>query len=150
VTSESAERGIGASIRKAHRLYQRQLQDHLAKRNLTVAQYLHLRVLREKKSLFQNEISAELGIEKASSTGIIDMLDRAKLIKRVRDDEDRRRIRVTLTEKGNALADTILPFAKQIALSATDGVSAADLDTYFEVMDRIIANLSAIPDRNGR
>lgn len=134
----------------AHRLYQRQLQDHLAKRNLTVAQYLHLRVLREKKCLFQNEISAELGVEKASSTAIIDMLDREKLIERVRDDRDRRRIRVTLTEKGNDLANTILPFAKNIALTATDGVSAADLKIFFETMDRIVANLSVDPDRHGR
>lgn len=142
MTSLSAEMGIGGSLRTAHRYYQRLLQEHLAERNLTVAQYLHLRVLREKNTLFQNEISAELGINKASSTAIVEMLDREGLIERVRDGEDRRRIRVSLTPRGIALADTILPFAKQIAFAATHGISPADLGQFFATMDKILENLS--------
>ena len=111
-------------------------------RGLTVAQYLHLRVLREQKGLFQNEISARLGIEKASSTAVLDALERDGLIERQRDGKDRRRLKVTLTGKGEKLADEMMSFAKQIASAATDGVDADDLASFFATMDRVIDNLS--------
>ena len=140
--SAAAAQGIGASLRSAHRLYLKLLQDHLGTRGLTVAQYLHLRVLREQKGLFQNEISARLGIEKASSTAVLDALERDGLIERQRDGEDRRRLKVTLTGKGEKLADEMMSFARQIASAATDGVDADDLASFFATMDRVIDNLS--------
>ncbi len=138
----SAERGLGAALRHLHRLYIRLLQDQLAKRGLSVAQYLHLRILWETDGLPQNEISHRLGIEKASSTGTLDALEAEGLIRRVRDATDRRRLLVSLTPKGEVLRDTILPFARQVADTAGNGASEEDLAAFFQTIDRMIVNLN--------
>lgn len=149
-TRTAAEEGLGASLRTAHRLYIRLLQDHLARKNLTVAQYLHLRVLWEENGLAQNEISSRLGIEKASSTGALDALDREGLVVRERDPCDRRRVKVRLSPKGEEVARTVLPFARRIAEGATAGVPAPDLQAFFATFERIIDNLARAQPRNGR
>ena len=136
------QRGLGAALRHVHRLYIRLLQEHLAKRGLTVAQYLHLRILWEGDGLPQNEISHRLGIEKASSTGALDALKADGLIRRVRDKTDRRRLLVFLSPKGEALRHTILPFAHQVAEVAAQGASEEELTTFFRTIDRMITNLN--------
>lgn len=136
------QRGLGASLRHVHRLYIRLLQEHLAKRDLSVAQYLHLRVLWEGDGLPQNEISHRLGIEKASSTGALDALETDGLIRRVRDKADRRRLLVFLSPKGEALRDTILPFAHQVAEIAGQGVPEDEMAIFLRTIDRMIVNLN--------
>lgn len=141
-TSRAARQGLGASLREAHRLYIRNLQEHLSRRGLTVAQYLHLRVLWEEGALTQTEISARLGIEKASSTGVLNSLERAGLVTRRRDETDRRRVILRLTDDGAACAREILPFAREVAARASAGVPDKDLATFFRALDTIIENLS--------
>lgn len=146
----SSRRGIEAGLRQVHRLYIRLLQEHLAKRGLSVAQYLHLRILWETDGLAQNEISHRLGIEKASSTGVLDALEADGLIQRVRDTADRRRLLVFLSPKGHALRDTILPFAHQVAEVAGQKVPQQDLAAFFRTIDRMIINLDQALGRRSR
>ncbi|MEW5420314.1 MarR family winged helix-turn-helix transcriptional regulator [Amorphus sp. 3PC139-8] len=144
-TTGSAERGLGASLRMAHRFYTRRLQGHLAKRGLTLAQYLHMRVLYEEGALYQTEISSLLGIEKASSTSVLDNLDRSGLIERRRDPSDRRRLAVSLSEKGRLQTVDLLHFAREVAQDAISGVDDSDREAFFRVIDRIVANLAPLP-----
>lgn len=144
------KRGLGAALRQVHRLYIRLLQEHLAKRGLSVAQYLHLRILWEGDGLPQNEISYRLGIEKASSTGALDALEADGLIRRVRDKTDRRRLLVFLSEEGEALRHTILPFAHRVAEIAGQGASEEELAIFFRTIDRMIMNLHQAMGRVGR
>lgn len=141
--------GVGATLRHVHRLYMRLLQEHLATRGLTVAKYLHLRILWEGDGLPQNEISHRLGIEKASSTGALDALEREGLIRRVRDESDRRRVLVHLSPKGQALRDTILSHALQVAHVAGQGASEEELSNFFRTADRMIANLERALGKTG-
>lgn len=138
----SAKLGFGAALRMLHRAYMRQLQAVLSPHEISVAQYLHLRALHEEGALAQNEISNRLGIEKASSTLVLDSLDRAGLILRIRDGTDRRRVRVSLTPKGQALTRRLMSVAKQVAISAGTGLSDEDQHRFFTVVDRMLINLS--------
>lgn len=134
--------GFGAALRMAHRLYNRRLQDHLSCRGMTAAQYLHLRTLWESGPLTQTEIAARLGIEKASSTGVLEALTRDGLVERSRDGLDRRRVILQLSPAGRRTTEAILPFARQIAERALDGVAAGDLARFLDVFDQVIRNLS--------
>lgn len=139
-------RGVGATLRHVHRLYMRLLQERLARRGLTVAAYLHLRILWEDDGLPQNEISHRLGIKKASSTKTLDALEREGLIHRVRDGNDRRKVLVHLSPQAHAMRDTILPYALKVASAAAQGASDAELSSFFRTADRMIANLSRALD----
>jgi DNA-binding MarR family transcriptional regulator len=134
--------GLGAALRYVHRLYMRLLQEELSKRGLTVGQYLHLRMLFEEDNIAQNEISSRLGIEKASSTKILDALEADGLIVRTRDGADRRRLLVRLSPKGRELAKTTMTFAQNVAKVAGRDIAPETMVLFLSPLDRLIENLS--------
>jgi MarR family transcriptional regulator, organic hydroperoxide resistance regulator len=133
--------GIGKLLRRAHRAYSRKLQDGLAAHGVTLAQYLHLRELWELNGVTQNELSQKVGIEKASSTSVLDALEKNGLIVRVRNAQDRRKVNVHLTPAGQRIRELISPAARSVAMQAVSDLSEPELDSLFSALNRVIANL---------
>jgi MarR family transcriptional regulator, organic hydroperoxide resistance regulator len=133
--------GVGKLLRRAHRSYSRKLQDRLADHGVSLAQYLHLRELWELNGITQVELSQKVGIEKASSTAVLDALEKQSLIVRVRNAQDRRKVNVYLTPAGQKIRDVLSPTAKGIAAQAVSDLSERELDILFSVLNRMIANL---------
>jgi MarR family transcriptional regulator, organic hydroperoxide resistance regulator len=133
--------GIGKLLRHAHRAYSRKLQDGLAAHGVTLAQYLHLRELWELNGVTQNELSQKVGIEKASSTSVLDALEKNGLIVRVRNAQDRRKVNVHLTPAGQRIRELISPAARSVAMQAVSDLSEPELDSLFSALNRVIANL---------
>jgi DNA-binding MarR family transcriptional regulator len=74
---------------------------------LSVTDLKALDLLQGMGPLAAGEIAAQTGLATASVTSLIDRLERKRLVRRVRDRSDRRRVVVTLTGK---LEETIAPF----------------------------------------
>jgi MarR family transcriptional regulator, organic hydroperoxide resistance regulator len=133
--------GVGKLLRRAHRSYSRKLQERLADHGVSLAQYLHLRELWEMNGITQVELSQQVGIEKASSTAVLDALEKQNLIFRVRNAQDRRKVNVYLTPAGQKIRDVLSPAAKGIAAQAVSDLSDSELDILFSVLNRMIGNL---------
>lgn len=142
--------GIGRLLRRAHRSYSRRLQEKVADFDLTLAQYLHLRELWSQDGIAQNELSQRIGIEKASSTAVLEAMERNGLIERVRNADDRRKVNVRLTPDGWALQDSVKPAARLVATRAVAGLSRPELDQLFRLLDRVIENVEAGGGRGSR
>lgn len=54
-------------------------------------------------------LAEKAGVTRATMTGLLDGLVRDGLVERVFDEEDRRRVSVTLTKKGQAKLDDVMP-----------------------------------------
>ena len=78
-------------------------RDALAPHGITPSQYAVMRGLYERSGQTGAELSATLVIDSATLTGVLDRLERADLLARRPDGEDRRVNRLELTEKGRAL-----------------------------------------------
>lgn len=141
----TAWQAIGKTLRRAHRAYSGRLQEVVAGHGLTLAQYLHLRELWHRDGVTQNELSQMIGIEKASSTAVLDGLERKGLIRRVRNEKDRRKVNVYLTAAGED-ARAVLPAAKTVARQATAGLSQDDVDRLLVLLETIIANVDREAD----
>jgi DNA-binding MarR family transcriptional regulator len=120
--SPSRKRGLGASLRLSHHLYGKLLQKQLIDSDLSMAQYIHLRSLREEGALSQSELSAILGIEKASS---------------------RRVVVVSLSDQGRKKIDQAMKAARTAADRASRGFEEDELLQLFAAMDKLIGNLSS-------
>lgn len=140
--SLSRKRGLGASLRLAYHLYGKQLQKRLNASDLSMAQYIHLRCLGEEGSLSQSELSALLGIEKASSTRVLDELEQRNFILRERNREDRRVVVVTLSDQGRQKINQAMELARTVADRASKGFEEDELFQLFKAMDKLIKNLS--------
>jgi len=135
------ERGIGRLLRQCYRAFAYGLQKQLAPYNVTTSQWLHLRALWEEDGLTQVEISRRIGIEKASSTAVLDSLEQRRLIRRLRNKSDRRKTNVFLTPAGRALKATLLPCAVAMTTQAQRGLSPEEVMTFLRVLETMIENL---------
>jgi DNA-binding MarR family transcriptional regulator len=135
--------GIGMLLRAADSTFNRHLRNALALHDVTFGQFQHLRNLWVENGLTQAELSRRIGIEMASSTAILDSLEARRLIARVRNATDRRKINVFLTPAGAALKKPLMACAARVNKAARRGLTDAQLASVFELVGRIIANLEA-------
>lgn len=89
-------------ITRASDLYSRQLASRFG---LTGPQLVSLRALERKGPCTPGTLAKEVDLSQATMTGIVDRLEAAGLVRRTRDQADRRRITVTLTPAGQSLID---------------------------------------------
>jgi MarR family transcriptional regulator, organic hydroperoxide resistance regulator len=136
--------GLGMLLRAADSIFNRHLRDGLAHHDVTFGQFQHLRNLWVENGLTQAELSRRIGIEMASSTAILDSLEARRLITRVRNAADRRKINVFLTPAGAALKRPLMACAARVNKEARRGVTDAELASVFALVGRIIANLEAL------
>jgi MarR family 2-MHQ and catechol resistance regulon transcriptional repressor len=81
----------------------------LADSNLTISQFGILEALFHKGSLCQRELASKILKSTGNITMVIDNLEKRNLVRRQRDNDDRRYITVHLTETGRSLIETVFP-----------------------------------------
>lgn len=83
------------------------LRMKLAAHDITPSQYGVLSCLWEKDFATPKQISETLCLETSTISGVLDRMQKKNLIDRVINKEDRREVRVVVTEKGKALQEPI-------------------------------------------
>lgn len=109
----------------------------LDKMGITYPQYLALMVLWERDGLLVQEIAANLELEAATTTPLIQRLEKLGFVSRQRSAEDERRVHVFLTDKGRKLY-------KQ-ALKIPHGLGCA-IGVTPETAKKLIAEIRVIKD----
>jgi DNA-binding MarR family transcriptional regulator len=133
--------GLGVLLRTADMTFNRTFRDELARHDLTFSQFQHLWNLFDDGVLAQVELSRRIGIETASSTAVINQLEKRGLIRRERDLHDRRRINVSLSPAGRALEKPLTDSASAVNALARKGLSKKEIEMLFDIMERIVGNL---------
>jgi DNA-binding MarR family transcriptional regulator len=136
----------GYLMRDAHRAFQRLLERRIAPYGVTRGQWYFLRVLWTADGLTQRELSARVGMMEPTTVIALRGMERAQLIRRLRADDDRRKVRVFLTAKAKRLRDQLLTVALGITNEAEEGIGARELALFRRVIARMTANLDRIAD----
>lgn len=133
--------GLGRLLREADMTFNRALREELARYDVTFSQYQHLWQLWKEDGLPQFELSRRIGIETASSTSVIDQLERHELITRRRDAADRRRIVVSLTTAGKKLETPLDSCAIAVNRRARSLLSSKEIAALYDTIRKVIAGL---------
>lgn len=142
--NKRADIGIGWRLRRAHMAFSRGFRQELAKADMSFGQFVHLEKLWENDGPTQAELSRAVGIETASSTTILDELERRAFITRVRNPQDRRKINVYLTETGRALEPVLLERARVVNLQAKTGLSHQQVEQLFLLLESVTEALNEV------
>lgn len=104
------------SIRRVSRAIDLHSQKLSAEYSVTGPQLLCLTALAEEEPLGNAELARRLHLSASTLVGIVDRLERKKLVTRLRDEVDRRFVRVSLTEEGrNLVASAPSPLRRRVA-----------------------------------
>src|ERR1700675_5050995 len=124
----------GYLVRDAHRAFQWLLERRIAPYGVTRGQWYFLRVLWITDGLSQRELSARVGMMEPTTVIALRSMERSGLVRRVRGEDDRRKVLVFLTAKAKRLRDALLGVARRVTEEAEQGIAARDLATFRSVI----------------
>jgi DNA-binding MarR family transcriptional regulator len=103
-----------------------------------------LRVLWITDGLSQRELSARVGMMEPTTVIALRSMEKSGLIRRVRGDDDRRKVLVFLTAKAKHLRSELLTVARTITDEAEEGIAPRDLAAFRRIVARMTENLDRI------
>ncbi|TFV95825.1 MarR family transcriptional regulator [Algoriphagus kandeliae] len=89
------------------RLLIQQIQSQLQEFGLTYTQYLTLSVLWEEDGQYVNQIGQKLELDSGTLTPLLKKLETQNYLKRIRSEEDERKVKVELTYPGKSLQSKV-------------------------------------------
>jgi MarR family transcriptional regulator, organic hydroperoxide resistance regulator len=137
-----APHGIGYRIKLLSQLLYRQFQEELDPYGLTPFHWVVLCCLWEQDGLATSDLGGRLCQVGGTLTGVIDRMEERGLVRRERDQDDRRIWRIWLTEAGRNLESVLPPLALKLREKAQDNLSEQERKQFSDLIDRMIANLS--------
>ena len=123
------------------RAFSRSLEKRTLKHGVTAGQWRFLRILWQEDGITQRELTQRIGMREPTTVTAVRSLESSGLIRRVRDRDDRRKMKVFLTPKAKRLQHKLMPYVADVLEIATQGISARDLATTQRVLAEMQQNL---------
>lgn len=131
------DNSLGFLLTRTARALKRALDSKLVEHNLTATQYIVLARLWEEDGVSLTELGERLYFDNPTLTGVVDRMERDGLLERRRDRDDRRVVRVFLTERGKNLQQTIGRLAEETDGEAWNDSTASQQKEFLEHLQRI-------------
>ena len=123
------------------RLFDRLLAGALRRHGVLIGQWPFLLFLWADENLSQRELSRLMAIEESTVTSTIDRMVRDGLVSRERAPKNLRRNQLTLTARGRALRQALIPEARAVVERATGGMSQVEIAFLLTLLKKVQANL---------
>ena len=136
-----AHASLGYEVNHLGRLLAHGLRARIEGLGVVPGQFAQLLALYEKDGLTQAELCELVEIEQPTMANTLARMQRDGLITREPDPADRRRSRVLLTDRAQALRPELVAAAQEVSALATAGLSATEVDAFFSTMATLVANL---------
>ena len=130
-------------------IVQQTLKDHtnrtLADKGgkVTLAQAAILFLLKEKDRRYMSEMGQAMGVDNSAMTRLVDRLEKAGLVKRQIDPENRRAISILLTPPGRKEAAGALTVIKRVNEEIKKDYSPAEVDAFKKILGGILRKFKA-------
>ena len=96
----------------------------------------------EGKDTFQKDIEEEFSINRSTTSEMLTLMSKRKLIKRVPVDYDGRLKKIVLTQKSLEIHEWINQTMIQLHEKLTNGLSSEEIEIFMDITDKMIRNLS--------
>jgi|BEDMetMinimDraft_2_1075160.scaffolds.fasta_scaffold00894_5 MarR family 2-MHQ and catechol resistance regulon transcriptional repressor len=130
---------------RAERAIIARLEPSLAREGLTLTQFGVLEALWHKGPLTQGELSRKVLTSPPNLTDVVARLALRGLVRRERESDDRRRVRVTLTPEGEALIARLFPQHAEEIAAAMQALSTCELRLLEDLLRRLGHGACAAP-----
>jgi len=139
-------RSLGYHVRQLSESITGSVHRKLDTHGVTQGQWRYLRELWEEDGLSQRELSERVGRQGPTTVAALKLLERSGYATIERNETDRRKTHVYLTDRGRALEVEVAPILREIEDLATEGLSEEEIKTFKRLLVRIQSNV----DRENR
>ena len=130
-------------VRDAARGLTRALSLRLAEHGVSFGHWVFLRILWEQDGLTQRELSEQAGLMEPTTFTAVQAMEQLGYVRREQKPDNRRKVYVVLTERGQTLKAALVPLAEEANHIAIEGLAPADVAIARTVLLRMVANLAA-------
>ena len=116
--------------------------------NLTTVQIRIMRYLfkNQDKEIYQKDIEKNFVIRRSTASGILDTMEKNKMILRVASEFDLRTKKIVLTDKYINKIDFLEELIENFQDNLLSGISDNELNTFFSVIDKMKNNLKELKE----
>lgn len=139
----SIDENILRSIRRIIRATDLHSRRLASEHRLTTPQLLFLRLLTQEGPLTPGAMAKEMYLSQATITGILDRLERRDLVERRRDQADRRKVSIHLTQEGTAAVKQAPQPLQERFASRLEALSASERDEIERVLAKVVDLMEA-------
>jgi len=132
---------IARLVRLANREIARCLQTSLGRFHLAGGAWHYLHTLVEEDGITQRELSQRIDTSEVGTMLQTAKMEAEGLVRRVRDTQDRRVVRIFVTKLGRKTHQKLMPHATEIISAITAGMSSAEIDILRRLLSRATANI---------
>jgi len=133
------EESLGYLINRAARAFANQLATELRPFDVGIGQWAVLLHLWGNDGMTQAQLARRVAIEQPTMVRTIDRMERDGLVARTPDPDDKRASRITLTERGWALRDALVPLAAGVNATATATLTDDEVETLKRLLAKLVA-----------
>lgn len=138
-----ANRSLGYLLRRAFKLMSQQAEQMFAGRDLTLSQWIVLKLIDEGRVATPGEAARMLGHNTGATTRLIDQLESQGLLERKRETGDRRLVSLALTADGQRMAKAWEGEMADFFDELLAEFSPAEVETLIGLMGRLVDRLEA-------
>lgn len=114
--------------------------------DLTYTQYLVMMVLWEYKEISMKELESKLTLDSNTLTPVVKRLEGKGYLKKVKDQEDKRKLNITLLEEGLALRELACDIPMELYLAT--GLSEEEAKSLCTIVQKAIKNLETFKQQS--
>lgn len=147
VAAFDRHRSHGHQVNYLARLFAQALRARIEPLGVVPGQFAQLLALYQDGPLTQNELCERVLIDQSTMAHTLKRMERDGLVKRERDERDRRQVKVALTQRAEALKPELVRAAQEINRVAMAGIEDEEVERFNATLAHLIANLE--PDIEG-
>ena len=129
---------FGRALSDGLRRWNKLAESNLSEIRLSLAEFRVLGVLMGTGPRLMVTLAMEQGMSAPGMTMVVDKLEEAGLVRRVRSDADRRAINVAITGKGGEKLKRAMKLHDKLVERAVDGLSTQEIDSFLTTLNRVI------------
>jgi DNA-binding MarR family transcriptional regulator len=130
-------------LRRTSRYFRLGMQNRLRQYDLGFSHWFFLRALWLKDGITQRELCQRIEAPEPAAVAALRELERQGYVRRVRDQDNKRKILVFITPKGHALREKLLPHAYELASMGVKGIPEHEVALLRSLLNKIRDNMIA-------
>ncbi len=95
------------------------------------------RLMESRKPVSQNALGRLIGMDAATTKGVVSRLITRGLIGKTEDEEDRRRYSLSITDAGREIMQSYVPRMRDVSEATLSPLSSADREVLIELLKRL-------------
>lgn len=126
---------IGFKLRLANQRHLEVFNSYMP--DITPTQFAVLAKLRDELRLSQNHLGRLVGMDAATTKGVVDRLRKKGLVQSTPSETDMRRLEISLTEAGQAFAARSIAIAHGISAQTTSNLTPREVERLLALLDKL-------------